>query len=321
MLNVALTGNIAAGKTSVAELFRQWGATVIDADVLAREAQAPGGAVLAAIVKQFGADVLTPAGTLDRAALRGKVMGDDAALGALNRIVHPAVRRRRTELQDESTARGDLILVNDIPLLFESLDPDQFDRVVLVDAPVAIRRARLRALRGLSNEDADRMIAAQMPAERKRPKSDYVIDNDDTLVALEAKARAVFLDLRRLAVRREWGDRPGPVAILAESEGDERRALGALSGALEDAGIPWYFASGRAAALAEALAPRPPAMVVASRTIHPEAVAAIRRAGISAPLSFLVPTPEGPVEHGGHVVLDLRPWGHRRVLLSDNPLA
>src|SRR2546427_108916 len=93
VLNVALTGNIAAGKSTVVDLFRRWGATIIDADVLVREAQAPGGEVLAAIAGRFGADVLASDGTLDRAALRGKVMGDQAALDALNQIVHPAVRR------------------------------------------------------------------------------------------------------------------------------------------------------------------------------------------------------------------------------------
>src|SRR5256886_16293130 len=90
VLNVALTGNIAAGKSTVVDLFRRWGATIIDADVLVREAQAPGGEVLAAIAGRFGADVLASDGTLDRAALRGKVMGDQAALDALNQIVHPA---------------------------------------------------------------------------------------------------------------------------------------------------------------------------------------------------------------------------------------
>jgi dephospho-CoA kinase len=168
----------------VVELFRRWGATVVDADALVREAQAPGSDVLAQIAQRFGADVLAPDGTLDRAALRGKVMGDDVALSALNAIVHPAVRHRREDLQREAEARGDLILVNDIPLLFETMDPAAFDRVILVDAPVAVRRARLRLLRGLSNEDADRMIAAQMPAERKRSRSDVVIDNDDTELAL-----------------------------------------------------------------------------------------------------------------------------------------
>src|SRR5260370_41628989 len=118
MLSVALTGNIAAGKSTVVDHFRRWGATIIDADALAREAQAPGGEVLAAVVRRFGADGLAPDGALDRVALRGKVMGDAAALEALNQIVHPAVRRRRDELLHEARERGDVRVVNDIPLLF-----------------------------------------------------------------------------------------------------------------------------------------------------------------------------------------------------------
>ncbi len=201
MLNVALTGNIAAGKSTVIELLRRWGATIIDADELAREAEAPGTEVLTAIVKRFGTNVLHRDGTLDRPALRAKVMGDDAALAALNAIVHPAVRRRRDELLAAARARNDVLVVNDIPLLFEALDPSQFDAVVLVDAPVPVRRARLRALRGLSNEEADRMIAAQMDAERKRARSHYVIDNEGSLKELETEARAIFKELMLRAKR------------------------------------------------------------------------------------------------------------------------
>src|SRR6266487_4297282 len=133
MLNVGLTGNIASGKSTVVELFKKWGATVIDADSLAREAEAPGTAVLAAIAGRFGTDVLAPGGGLDRAALRAKVMGDNAALAALNAIVHPAVQQRRLELQRTAAERGDAIVINDIPLLFEVLDPAQFDAIVLID--------------------------------------------------------------------------------------------------------------------------------------------------------------------------------------------
>src|SRR5207245_6229259 len=103
---------------------------------LVREAQAPGSAVLAAIAGRFGTDVSASDGRLDRAALRGNVMGDDVALTALNAIVHPAGQQRRLELQSAAAERGDAIVVNDIPLLFEALDPTQFDAVVLVDAPV-----------------------------------------------------------------------------------------------------------------------------------------------------------------------------------------
>src|SRR5690349_13521978 len=126
MLNVALTGNIAAGKSTVADLFRAWGAVVIDSDELVRVEQAPGSPVLAAIAARFGADVLLADGSLDRARLRGKVMGNPDALAALNAIVHPEVFRRRAALVQEAAARGERMVVSDIPLLFEVADPAAF---------------------------------------------------------------------------------------------------------------------------------------------------------------------------------------------------
>jgi dephospho-CoA kinase len=203
VLNVALTGNIAAGKSTVLSLFHRWGATVIDADELAHEAQAPGTPVLHAIVRRFGEDVLLPDGALDRAALRAKVMEDEAALAALNALVHPAVARRRESLLDAAWKRGDRIVVNDIPLLFEVLDPDQFDVIILVDAPPPIRQARLEGLRGLSRSEAAAMLAAQMPADRKRLHSDLVIENDGSLEDLEHRARVVYDELERRAQAKE----------------------------------------------------------------------------------------------------------------------
>ncbi|HEX3236290.1 MAG TPA: dephospho-CoA kinase [Gemmatimonadales bacterium] len=192
MLNVALTGNIAAGKSTVAELFRSWGAVLIEADRLVRDAQAPGTPVLRLIAARFGADLIGPAGELDRAALRQRVMGDPAARAELERLVHPEVARRRAALLAEARARGARIVVSDIPLLFESLDPAAFDAVVLVDAPEPVRRARLVARRGLSAADADRMLAAQLPSAEKRTRSAYVIDNDADPAALERRAREVW---------------------------------------------------------------------------------------------------------------------------------
>ncbi|MEO6068318.1 MAG: dephospho-CoA kinase [Gemmatimonadales bacterium] len=199
MLNVALTGNIAAGKSEVVRRFAAWGATVIDADQLAREAQAPGTEVLRAIAQRFGKDLFLPDGALDRAALRGRVMGDDDALAALNAIVHPAVRRRREQLLAEATDRGDPIVINDIPLLFEAADPAQFDVVLLVDAPEAVRRERLIARRGLLPEEADKMLRSQIPSEVKRTRADIVIDNAGTLEELDAAARTAWERLRQRA--------------------------------------------------------------------------------------------------------------------------
>src|SRR5256885_2333917 len=252
VLNVALTGNIAAGKSTVVDLFHRWGATIIDADALAREAQAPGGGVLAAIAGRFGADVLAADGTLDRSALRGKVMGDQAALDALNQIVHPAVRRRRDELLREAGEAGDLLVVNDIPLLFEALDPTQFDAVVLVDASAALRRTRLRTMRGLSNDEADRMIAAQMPAERKRAKSDFVIENERSLKQLERRARAAFDELRHRAAVEALGGRPARVLLLAAAEAREQPTLNPIAARYAEAGLAVRRASGGAGAVAKA---------------------------------------------------------------------
>jgi dephospho-CoA kinase len=195
MLHVALTGNIAAGKSTVAELFRAWGATVIDADRLVREAQAPGSPVLAAIAARFGPDLLDAAGALDRAALRRRVMADPAALADLNRLVHPEVHRRRAALEAQARERGDRILVSDIPLLFETTDPAAFDAVVLVDAPVALRRARLVAERGLTEDEADQMLAAQGPSGPKRERSTFVIDNAGDRAGLQTRAHEVWAAL------------------------------------------------------------------------------------------------------------------------------
>ena len=190
-LHVGLTGNVAAGKSTVAELFRRWGATIIDADEIVRELQAPGGAVLATIVERFGPQVLTADGALDRPALRARVLAEPEALAALNAIVHPAVAARRRELLADARRRGDPIVVSDIPLLFEADDPDGFDAVLLVDAPAAVRQARL-VERGLPPHEAERLMAAQQPAAEKRARSDFVIDNDGDRAALGRAAREVW---------------------------------------------------------------------------------------------------------------------------------
>ena len=200
--HVALTGNIAAGKSTVASLFREWGATVIDADQLVREVQAPGSPVLAAITRRFGNEVLLPDGSLDRPRLRAIVTADARSRHDLEGLVHPAVQARRSALVEAARARGATLLVSDIPLLFEVLDPSAFDAVVLVDAPEPLRLARLLE-RGLSGAEAQRMIMAQLPSDVKRawrgghpPKGPFVIDNDRGRDELVARTRAVWEALR-----------------------------------------------------------------------------------------------------------------------------
>ena len=179
----------------MAQLFERWGATIIDADQLVRDIQAPGQPALEQIADRFGQGVIRTDGTLDRAVLRAKVLADPSGLADLNRIVHPEVHRLRLKLLEEARARGDRIVVSDIPLLFEADDPASFDAVVLVDAADTVRRARLVDLRGLPQAEADRMMQAQLPAAAKRPRSDYVIENDGDIPALERAAALVWQSL------------------------------------------------------------------------------------------------------------------------------
>lgn len=314
MLNVALTGNIAAGKSTVVGFFRRWGATIIDADELAREAQAPGSAVLAAIVGRFSHDVLSSDGSLDRAALRSKVMGDETALTALNAIVHPAVQRRREELQQVAARRGDLLVINDIPLLFEVLDPAQFDVVVLVDAPEAVRRTRLRTMRGLSNEEADRMIAAQMPAARKRPRSQFVIEDGGTLPELEAQTRTVLRELRRHAATSALG-RPAKNLLLAAADPkDNPLALAEIAARYAEAGLTVERVVGKGV-VTRAASIRPDAIVATERAaaVAREAWEGAGRPGV---LLYLSDDPD-PIA----VRLDLRLWGGERVALVEEGAA
>jgi dephospho-CoA kinase len=200
MLLVGLTGNIASGKSTVAKLFGQWGATLIDADVLARQAVNVGMPAYHAILERWGEGVTAPDGLIDRRELRHRVFSDSEQLEELNAIVHPEVQRLRDQLIDDARRRGDRVVVCDIPLLFERRLAEQFDRIVLVDAPRPVRMDRLVRDRGLETTEAMKMIASQMPAELKRARADYLIDNTGTQQELEFRAREVWEALQRDAV-------------------------------------------------------------------------------------------------------------------------
>ena len=195
MLLVGLTGNIGSGKSTVAQLLSERGATIIDADVLARRAVELGTAAYTSIVQRWGAAAQSPDGHLDRAALRRIVFGDQTQLEELNAIVHPEVERLRSRLVDQARARGDRIVVCDIPLLFEQHMTDRFDRIILVDASRGVRLERLVADRGLRETEAMEMIAAQMPAELKRARADFIVENDGTLSQLERRVQDVWVAL------------------------------------------------------------------------------------------------------------------------------
>lgn len=192
---IALTGNIASGKSTVARRLVAHGAVLIDADAIVHELQRPGTSVHEAIVARFGPTILHADGTLDRAALRAAVLADSAARGDLEAIVHPAVERERQRRLADAAARGTNVVIADIPLLFEAADPAAYDGVILVDAPAAMRRARLVHDRGLDPAEADRLIAAQLPSEAKRARATWIIDNDGDLAALEAATDRLWSQL------------------------------------------------------------------------------------------------------------------------------
>ena len=194
-LHVGLTGNIASGKSAVAAQFAELGATIIDADVLARQAIAPGTPGFVEVVEQFGKSVLAADGSIDRAALRQRVFNDPEARERLNAIVHPEVGRLRDAAFAAAVARGDRMVISDIPLLFEVGLEALFDAIVLVDAPPAIRRERLITDRQLSPAEADAMIAAQWPSEQKRDRATWVIDNGGSRAQLQARVFEVWHQL------------------------------------------------------------------------------------------------------------------------------
>lgn len=197
MILVGLTGNIAAGKSTVSRMLAEHGATVIDADVLARRAVEPGTPALAKIVAHWGPRALAPDGTLDRAWLRRTVFDVPEEVEALNEIVHPEVAVLREAEVAAARARGDRVVVCDIPLLFEKRLVHDFDRIVLVDAPRALRLERLMHERNLTHDEAVQLIAAQMPAELKRASADFIIDNYGSLEELAARVDEVWAALAR----------------------------------------------------------------------------------------------------------------------------
>jgi dephospho-CoA kinase len=205
MFLVGLTGNIASGKSTVARLLAERGALVIDADILARRAVEPGTPALRAIVERWGERLLAEDGTLDRAALRDIVFEHADELEVLNGIVHPEVARLRDEEVAAARARGERLVVCDIPLLFERQLTDEFNFLVLVDAPRSVRLERLVNERRLSHDEAMKMIAAQMPAELKRARADFVIENDADLSALERRVDELWSVLDRAAAGETTG--------------------------------------------------------------------------------------------------------------------
>lgn len=193
MLKVGLTGGIGSGKSEVSRRLRGHGAVVIDADRIAREVVEPGTPGLAAVVAEFGEDVLLPDGALDREKVGRIVFADPDRLAALNAIVHPLVGERMQELMDAAPA--DAVVVYDVPLLAENGLAGMYDEVVVVDAPEEVQLDRLVARRGMTEEDARARMAAQASRADRRAVATHVIDNSGTLADLKAQVDALWASL------------------------------------------------------------------------------------------------------------------------------
>lgn len=201
--SVALTGGIASGKTTVANLLAEHGALLIDSDQLAREVVEPGTPGLAQVVTRFGEQVLTQTGRLDRQALGEIVFADAAARADLNAIIHPLVRRRRAELIAQAAA--DQIVVSVIPLLVETGLVDQFDAVVVVDVPSQTQVARLVRRNDISPEQAQARLNAQASRAERLAAADWVVTNSGSRAELEAQVERLWSQMRSKAQGCEPG--------------------------------------------------------------------------------------------------------------------
>jgi dephospho-CoA kinase len=184
VLRIGLTGGIGSGKSTVSELLAARGAVVVDADRIAREVVEPGTPGLGAVVEAFGDRVLTPAGALDRPAVAAIVFADADARRRLDGIIHPLVRQRAAELA--RAAPEDAVVVHDVPLLVETGQAASYDVVLVVEAALETRLARL-VERGLPETDARARIAAQATDEERRAVADVVLDNSGTREELAAQ--------------------------------------------------------------------------------------------------------------------------------------
>ena len=184
MLRIGLTGGIGSGKTAASDHFSRLGAEVIDTDILSRELVEPGQPALLEIVTDFGKQVLDADGHLDRSQLRETVFRDPKARRRLEAILHPRIRAAMLSRAEQSQAP---YVVFVIPLLLETGQQALVDRILLIDVPEAIQRARVAQRDGLDDTQVDRIMAAQVDRKTRQLEADDIVCNDGTIAELQAK--------------------------------------------------------------------------------------------------------------------------------------
>lgn len=194
-IRIGLTGGIASGKSTVADLFAEHGASVVDTDIIARQLVEPGSTALAEIEAMFGGEVIDAQGSLDRAAMRKIVFADDAARERLEAILHPRIREEtRRQVQ---AAVGDYVMVV-VPLLIESPLRDDVDRILVVDCSEETQLRRLLARDAESEEQARRILAAQASRAQRLAAADDIIRNDDDMKFTKSQVDALHSFYRNL---------------------------------------------------------------------------------------------------------------------------
>jgi dephospho-CoA kinase len=199
---IGLTGGIGSGKSTVAEMLRTLGATIIDADEIVHELQAPGAPMLEALVEQFGAEILDERGALRRKHLGAIVFNDLEARRRLGLIVHPEVGREMLRQVQAAVAAESALVVADIPLLFEGRREGRdtakllgVEGVVLAWVPLATQVERVMLRDTCTREDALARVRSQVPIDEKRELADWVIDNSGSLMETERQVRELYHDL------------------------------------------------------------------------------------------------------------------------------
>jgi len=199
---VGLTGGIASGKSTLAAALRDLGAPVIDADAIARASVRGGTRALREIAAAFGEGLIAADGELDRRAMAAIVFADPAARARLEAIVHPAVRAEVVAETARLAAAGHELAFYDVPLLFERGLEGEVDCTVVVHAPPSLQLSRLQARDGMTREEAEARISAQLPIDEKARRADVVVSNDGDLAWLRSRAAPLLAALRSGLTRR-----------------------------------------------------------------------------------------------------------------------